>query len=141
MALESTFQPRSFEFEIQQGAHFHLEFPPFLDVATGDPFDFTAEAWGARMDVLARTTDGGSETVCSFAVTGENGKVTLRADGTVAFDLADEYTTALDPTTAVQWSSAKTAVYGDLVLTDPVDGEHWAWFRGIGSIRKQVTGG
>lgn len=138
MALDSTYQPAAFEFEIQQGAHFHLEFPHFADTASGAPFDFTndpAGTWTARMDVKAK--DG--TTVCSFATSGAEGTIVLRADGTVGLDLNDEYTTGLDPTNAYLWASTKNAVYGDLVLINPADGEKWVFYRGIGSIRKQVT--
>ena len=44
--------PDEFRFEITQGAHFHLELPPFLDAETGNPFNFTTDpegTWTARL--------------------------------------------------------------------------------------------
>lgn len=135
MALSDTFTPQQFYFSIQQGAHFHLEFSAFVDAATGEPFDFTAEAWVAKMDV--KTKDGSP--VCSFATSGENGTITLRSDGTVGVDLRSQYTSALTPTVDYQSNAGPSPVYADLVLIDPTDSEPWVWFTGKGQIRKQVT--
>lgn len=135
MALSDTFTPAQFYFQIQQGQHFHLEFPPFVDVATGEAFDFTAEAWVGRLDVKSQ----GGAVVVSFASSGEDGVVTFGSDGSVALDLNASFTAALTPTSDFNSSPNSSPLYGDLVLTDPVDDEPWVWYVGKGQIRKQVT--
>lgn len=131
MALDDTFQPLAFYFDIPQGTHFHLEFPHFIDADTGERFDFTADTegtWTARMEV--RTKDGSP--VAAFATSGENGVITLGSDGVVQLDLNAAYTVNL---------SEPGVLLADLELTDPADDEPWRFYTGRGRITREVTSG
>lgn len=133
MALSDTFTPHLFYFQIQQGQHFHLEFPTFVDLDTGLPFNFIADdagTWTGRMEV--RTQDGAL--ICQFASSGEDGSITFGEFGDVAVDLNAEFTDVLEPT---ELTSAP--LLADLVLVDPIDDEPWCFLTGKGTIRKKVT--
>lgn len=131
------YQPPVFYFVIPQGQHFHLELPAFLDADTGEPFDFTADplgTWAGRMDVITRS----GSTVVSFATSGEDGVISLGSDGVVSLDMADEYTANLSATKSIV-GNAGAMLYGDVVLTDPADGEDWLHFKGKGHVTERVT--
>jgi hypothetical protein len=137
-----TTRPGEFRFEITQGGHFHLEFPPFLDATTRALFDFTADpegAWAARLELRA-LDDPTGDPVAVFATTGEAGVITLSGAGVVALDMAAAATGALTATEEYT-SASHGALVGDLVLVDPSDDEPWVWFRGIGQINRQITEG
>lgn len=139
MALSDTFQPFTFYFEIPQASHFRLQFPPFMDAATGLPFDFpgdSAGAWTGRMDV--RTVDGA--VVASFATSGATGTMALSSQGIVSVEMTAANTATLTETTDFTGTAVGGQLVADLQLTDPADGEPWRWGNGRGRIRKQVTG-
>lgn len=126
-----------FNFTIQQGSHFHHELL-VNDINTGEPFDFTADPdgdWTARAEV--RDIDG--TLIAAFATTGEDGVITLDADGILALDLAAEFTANLTPTAGYGGTNVSGPVFADIKLTDPADSEPWTWFAGNGHIAKEVT--
>ena len=139
MALidDAVYEPGEFVFVIPQGQHFHLEFPPFLDAVTGERFNFPDDpegAWDGRMDV--RNASG--EVLISFATSGEDGTVTLDEYGVASVDLLATYTGALDETTGLPGIGG-LVLAGDLVLTDPIDGQPRLWFKGRGKVTRRIT--
>lgn len=139
MALEdeTTTQLR-FSFDIPQGAHFHLEFPPMADPETSLPFDFANDPegnWTARMEI--RTADG--DLAAAFATSGEDGVITLDTEGVIALDMTEEFTAALTATYDPKSYSGQRSLFADLELVDPADGTTWRWFTGKGRITKEIT--
>lgn len=139
-----TTRPSEFRFEITQGGNFHLEFPPFLDATTGQPFSFTADpegTWTARLE-LRPVDDPDADPVAVFSTSPGAGEGTIELDGfgVMSLDMNDVDTLAL---TATQEYTAAShgALVGDVVLVDPVDGSPWVWFRGFGQVARQITEG
>lgn len=127
------YRPPAFAFVIPQGQAFHLEFPPFVDTETGEPYDFTAGPCNARMDVITAAGDA----VVSFATNVEPGVITMTELGEVQLDLTADLTDALTPTT--EYAGANHGpVYGDLVITDE-NGTPWLMAKGTGEITRKVT--
>lgn len=129
-----TFRPPEFRFSIPQGQHFHLEFPLFVDTATGELYDFTAGG-GCTADLDLVKADG--TVLTSFATAGADGVITLDAAGGVALDLTATFTDALEPTKEYAGAS-HGPVFGDLVITD-LDGKPWLMAKGAGDITRKVT--
>jgi hypothetical protein len=126
------YRPYRFAFVIPQGQAFHLEFPPFVDTTTGEPYDFVAAGATARMDVIKAD----DTPVTAFATTGEDGVITLGTLGQVELDLSATFTDALTPTT--EYAGANHGpVYGDLVITQ--DAVPWLMAKGTGEITRKVT--
>lgn len=131
------FQAAQFYFEIAQGSHFHLEWPPFMDAETGEPFDFVADgAWVGRMDVR----DGSGNLVATFRSNGGgDGTIAFDSAGVVSADLPAAKTAALTPTQQYARPGLPSKVYADLELVDPTTNEPWRFFRGHGKITQEVT--
>ena len=131
------FEAQRFYFVIPQGAHFHLEWPAFIDAATGEPFDFTADGgWVGRMDVR----DAGGALIATFRSDGSgDGTITFREDGVVVADLPAVKTATLAPTQTYGGAGNSSKVYADLELVDPTTSEPWRFFSGHGKITQEVT--
>lgn len=140
--MSVTTRPYEFRLEITQGVHFHLELPPFLDAETRERFDFTTDpegTWTARIEIRP-VDDPTADPVAAFDTTpgaGE-GTVGLSSAGVPSLDMAAADTGALTATEEYT-AASHGALIGDLVLVDPIDGEPWAWFRGVGQIARQIT--
>lgn len=137
-----TTRPDEFRFEITQGGHFHLEFPPFLDAVTREPFDFVDDpegTWDGHIEFRS-VDDPAADPAAAFRwdPSAGEGFIQFSAAGVVSLDMAAVDTAALTATSEYTGAS-HGALIGDLVLIDPLDGEPWVFFRGIGQITRQIT--
>lgn len=148
MSAEPWYPPQIYPV-IVAGASFHWETPPFIDVTTGQPFDWTAEP--DRWELVAEMRDRTGSLLATFDNIGTPaaGSITAQADGILAFDLHYLYTATL-PLTRPYTNSTDPRVSGwhhrgshamDLVLTDLDDDEIYTLFDGSVTVQQMVTGG
>ncbi len=122
-----TWRPPELRLSINQSGPFHRELPWAVDRDDPDErFDFTG--WTARL----RIVDAPENEVVVFATSGEDGVITLGADGTTDLDLAAEHTAALPATVEVA-GVIHSACYGELIYTSP-DGEPYTKARVVVEI-------
>lgn len=119
-----TERPPELRLSMPQGGNFHRELEPAEDrasVEAGTPAPFDWTGWTARVDFVNEQ----DVVVTSFATSGEDGVITMYANGGIDFDMDTDLIDALAATVEVA-GVIHAPLYGNFVVTSPDDDDYVA---------------